>query len=54
MFGPMEKEVIGNGKNCVELSSPELTRYYSVDEMGDTWGACGGEVKCAEECGGMC
>jgi hypothetical protein len=36
IFGPMEKEVIGNGKNYVELSSSELTRYYTVDEMGDT------------------
>jgi len=50
----MEKEVIRNGKNCVELSSTELSSYYSVDEMGDTWGAYGGEVKCVEECGGMC
>jgi len=41
ILGSMDKEVIGNRKNHVELSSPELARYYSVDEMGDTWGACG-------------
>ena len=46
----------GSDRKREKLRRAELTRlarYYSVDVMGDTWGACGGEVKCVEECGGM-